>query len=173
MSPWGSKLAQDRSIMLVDSNDFREVMGRFASGVTVVTTVNDGSLSGFTASSFSSLSLDPPLVLVCLGRDALCHDAFVRGDCFAVNILVREQEGLSVRFSTESEDRFSGIAHQTWETGAPILDGSLAAIDCRLEAVHEGGDHSILVGRVAKLAVMDGESAPLVYYRGGYRSLDL
>ena len=157
--------------MSVNSDQFRDVMGRFATGVTVVTTANDGRLDGFTASSFSSLSLDPPLVLVCLGTDSACHEVFTEGGCFAINILSVEQADLSVRFSSVVGDRFQGIEHSRWVTGAPILDGAIAAIDCRLHAVHEGGDHSILVGRVERLGAIREEAEPLIYYRGAYRAV--
>ncbi|UUX50405.1 flavin reductase family protein [Nisaea acidiphila] len=157
--------------MSVTGDQFRDVMGRFATGVTVVTTANGASLHGFTASSFSSVSLDPPLVLVCLGKDAACHQPFVEGDCFAVNILAADQASLSVRFSTDVADRFEGLDFDTWETGAPVLRGVLAAMDCKLHAVHEGGDHSILIGRVERLGPVAGDSAPLLYYRGAYQAL--
>lgn len=156
--------------MTVTADQFRDVMGRFASGITVITTANGGRLDGFTANSFSSVSLDPPLVLVCLACDAVCHDVFIAGDCFAVNILAADQIDLSVRFSTDVGDRFEGQAYETWETGAPILGGVLAAIDCRLHAVHDGGDHSILVGRVEKLGPVNGAAEPLLYYRGSYQT---
>ncbi len=157
--------------MSVNSNQFRDVMGRFATGVTVVTTANQGRLDGFTASSFSSVSLEPPLVLVCIGKDATCHAAFSGGDCFAINILSAEQADLSVRFSSDVGDRFDGVAHEPWATGAPILEGALAAIDCSLHALHEGGDHSILVGRVERLGPICDDAEPLIYYRGAYRSV--
>ncbi|WP_028464711.1 flavin reductase family protein [Nisaea denitrificans] len=157
--------------MSVNSDQFRDVMGRFATGVTVVTTVNQGRLDGFTASSFSSVSLDPPLVLVCIGKDATCHDAFSASGCFAINILSADQANLSVRFSSDVGDRFDGVKHEPWVTGAPVLDGALAVIDCTLHAVHEAGDHSILVGRVERLGPIRGEAKPLIYYRGAYCSV--
>lgn len=157
--------------MSVTGDQFRDVMGRFASGVTVVTTSNDGRLDGFTATSFSSVSLDPPLVLVSLARDAACHRTFANGTCFAVNILAAHQSDLSVRFSTDVGDRFEGLPYETWVTGAPVLGGVLAAIDCRLHAVHDGGDHSILVGRVERLGPVAGDAEPLLYYRGAYQTL--
>jgi len=157
--------------MSVGADQFRDVMGRFASGVTVVTTADSNGYAGFTASSFSSVSLDPPLVLVCLGRDAACYPSFVGGTGFAVNILAENQADLSVRFSSDVGDRFVGVKYDTWVTGAPILDGVLAAIDCRLHAVHDGGDHAILVGRVERLGPVAAETGPLLYYRGAYQTL--
>lgn len=157
--------------MSVNSDQFRDVMGRFATGVTVVTTSNHGRLDGFTASSFTSVSLEPPLVLVCIGKDATCHDAFSGGSCFAINILSAKQADLSVRFSSDVGDRFDGVAHASWVTGAPILEDALAAIDCTLHAVYEGGDHSILLGRVERLGPIREDADPLIYYRGAYRAV--
>ena len=117
------------------------------------------------------MSLDPPLVLVCIGKDAKCHDAFSGSDCFAINILSADQADLSVRFSSDVGDRFDGVKYEPWVTGAPVLDGALAAIDCTLHAVHEAGDHSILVGRVERLGPTREEADPLIYYRGAYRSV--
>lgn len=158
-------------LMTLSAADFRDVMGRFATGVTVVTTKGVGGYDGFTASSFSSVSLDPPLVLVCLGHDATCHDAFAEGDCFAVNILAADQADLSVRFSSPVGNRFEGVGHSSWVTGAPVLKGVVAAIDCRLDAVHRAGDHSILVGRVERLGPVAEAAEPLLYYRGRYHAL--
>ena len=157
--------------MSVNSDQFRDVMGRFATGVTVVTTSNQGRLEGLTASAFSSVSLEPPLVLVCIGKDSSCYGAFSGGSFFAINILSAEQTGLSVRFSSDVGDRFEGVAHETWVTGAPILAGAIAAVDCTLYAVYDGGDHSILVGRVERLGPIRKDADPLIYYRGAYRGV--
>ena len=157
--------------MSVNSDQFRDVMGRFATGVTVVTTSNQGRLEGLTASAFSSVSLEPPLVLVCIGKDSSCYAAFSGGSFFAINILSAEQTGLSVRFSSDVGDRFEGVAHETWVTGAPILAGAIAAVDCTLHAVYDGGDHSILVGRVERLGPIREDADPLIYYRGAYRGV--
>jgi flavin reductase (DIM6/NTAB) family NADH-FMN oxidoreductase RutF len=158
--------------MNFDRRAFRNALGCFATGVTVVTTVTDaGDPVGLTANSFSSVSLDPPLVLFCLDRASQNLDAFRVSGRFAVNVLGDDQRDLSVRFSTTIGDRWDGVAWERWETGAPVLNGCLATLDCETEAIHEGGDHVIIVGRVKRLAsVVDGK--PLLYFRGDYATVD-
>src|SRR3954471_13888482 len=120
--------------MKFDRRAFRNALGCFATGVTVITTVTDaGEPVGLTANSFSSVSLDPPLVLFCLGRNSQSFEAFTAAGRFAVNVLAEEQRDLSVRFSTAIGDRGEGVAWKTWETGAPILSGCLASLDCETE----------------------------------------
>lgn len=157
--------------MPFDAADFRAVLGRYATGVTVVTTHPDGGpAAGLTVNSFTSVSLDPPLVLFCLDRDAGSVGAFTKAPGFAVNILCTGQEEVSARFADPDADRFVRERTTVWMTGAPILTDALAALDCSRHAVHDGGDHVILVGKVLKLEVLaDGD--PLVYWRGGYRRL--
>ena len=158
--------------MKFDRRAFRNALGCFATGVTVVTTVADnGDPVGLTANSFSSVSLDPPLVLFCLGRSSNNLDAFIASGRFAVNVLGDDQRDLSVRFSTTIEDRWDGVAWETWETGAPVLRGCLATLDCETEAVHEGGDHVIIVGRVKRLSSVP-EGKPLLYFRGNYATVE-
>jgi flavin reductase (DIM6/NTAB) family NADH-FMN oxidoreductase RutF len=158
--------------MKFDRRAFRNALGCFATGVTVVTTVTDaGEPVGLTANSFSSVSLDPPLILFCLDRASHNLDAFRAAGRFAVNVLGDDQRDLSVRFSTTIDDRWDGVAWERWETGAPVLNGCLAALDCETEAIHEGGDHVIIVGRVQRLAATtDGK--PLLYFRGNYATVD-
>jgi flavin reductase (DIM6/NTAB) family NADH-FMN oxidoreductase RutF len=158
--------------MKFDRRAFRNALGCFATGVTVVTTVTDaGEPVGLTANSFSSVSLDPPLVLFCLDRASHNLDAFRAAGRFAVNVLGDDQRDLSVRFSTTIGDRWDGVVWERWETGAPVLNGCLAALDCETEAIHEGGDHVIIVGRVKRLAaVADGK--PLLYFRGNYATVE-
>jgi flavin reductase (DIM6/NTAB) family NADH-FMN oxidoreductase RutF len=157
--------------MKFDRRAFRNALGCFATGVTVVTTVTDaGEPVGLTANSFSSVSLDPPLVLFCLDRASHNLDAFRGAGRFAVNVLGDDQRDLSVRFSTTIGDRWDGVVWERWETGAPVLNGCLAALDCETEAIHEGGDHVIIVGRVQRLAATtDGK--PLLYFRGNYATV--
>ncbi|HYI69543.1 MAG TPA: flavin reductase family protein [Skermanella sp.] len=157
--------------MKFDRRAFRNALGCFATGVTVVTTVTDaGEPVGLTANSFSSVSLDPPLVLFCLDRASHNLDAFRAAGRFAVNVLGDDQRDLSVRFSTTIGDRWDGVVWERWETGAPVLNGCLAALDCETEAIHEGGDHVIIVGRVQRLAATtDGK--PLLYFRGNYATV--
>jgi len=157
---------------IVDRRAFRNALGCFATGVTVVTTVTDaGEPVGLTANSFSSVSLDPPLVLFCLGRNSQNFEAITAAGRFAVNVLAEEQRDLSVRFSTAIGDRWDGVAWETWETGAPILSGCLASLDCETEAVHDGGDHVIMVGRVKRLASVS-EGKPLLYFMGNYATVE-
>jgi flavin reductase (DIM6/NTAB) family NADH-FMN oxidoreductase RutF len=156
--------------MPIDRDLFRAVLGRFASGVTIVTTVDaDGIDHGMTVSAFSSLSLDPPLVLVCIDHKASVWPAFERATHFAINILGSQQEALSRRFSSRDGERFEGVGFTRGTTGVALLDDTLAAVECTVTARLPHGDHSILVGSV------DGGSArdlqPLLYYRGGYASL--
>ena len=158
--------------MNFDRRAFRNALGCFATGVTVVTTITDtGDPVGLTANSFSSVSLDPPLVLFCLDRASQNLAAFHASGRFAVNVLGDDQRDLSVRFSTTIGDRWDGVAWEAWATGAPVLNGCLAALDCETEAIHEGGDHIIIVGRVKRLAsTTDGK--PLLYFRGNYATVD-
>ena len=157
--------------MTVIAQDFRDVLSRFASGVTIVTTVYQGRPCGLTASSFSSVSLDPPLVLFCLGKDSTNFDAFMAAESFAFNILSSDQDTLSTRFARKDIERFEGVAFDTWVTGSPVLPGALAALDCTRHAVHDAGDHVIVIGRVQKLGVLAPDAQPLTYWRGRYRSL--
>jgi len=156
--------------MTIDQRHFRNVMGSFATGVTIVSTMVGGKAHGITANSFSSVSLDPPLVLFCLGRSSTNFDAFMATACFAVNVLSAGQDDLSTRFAVFEGDRFEGVDWQAWETGAPIIDGIVSAADCRLEARHDAGDHVIMVGRAMK-AEMVSENAPLLYYKGSYAGI--
>lgn len=155
----------------VSPGDFRAVLGRYATGVTVVTTrAPDGEPVGLTVNSFTSVSLEPPLVLFCLDRDAGSLPAFEAAEGFAVNILGAGQEAVSNRFADPLAARFSQEGFADWSTGAPILRDALAALDCSVHARHDGGDHIILVGRVRQLAVL-ADDDPLVYWRGSYRKL--
>lgn len=155
------------------SEEFRAAMSTFATGVTVVTTRAEETLHGLTVNAFCSLSLAPPLVLVCVDKKAQSHDFILAGRCFAVNVLSAAQQELSQRFAQNhlnGEARFAGTAHTQAATGAPILEHVLAWLDCKLVAAHEGGDHTIFVGEVVALG--HGEKAePLLYFRSGYHKL--
>lgn len=156
--------------MSVGPAEFREVLGRFATGVTVVTTCDGTQRSGITVNAFTSVSLDPPLVLICIERIAQIHDVLLHSGFFAVNILGTAQQSLSECFASRSRlrhDAFCDAASHTVTTGAPILDGAHAFVDCRTIAVYPGGDHSIFVGQVEALG--SGGDMPLLYYRGTYR----
>jgi len=156
--------------MPVSKDEFRSAMSRFASGVTIVTTKTEAHHPiGITVSSFASLSLEPPLVLVCIDKRASIHDQLVEGRYLAVNVLAEDQEILSRRFASRDDDRFSGTGYAEGVTGAPILNDVLAAIECRIVYTYPGGDHTIVVGEVERTIVNDGK--PLAYFRGGYAEL--
>ncbi|ANB01047.1 flavin reductase family protein [Ectothiorhodospira sp. BSL-9] len=160
------------SLPVIDPRRFRDALGRFATGITVITCLDpQGEVpNGFTANSFSSLSLDPPLVLFSLRRDAGCLAAFERARAFAVNVLAEDHQDLSNRFAGKEASRWEGLQFEAGQTGAPLLPGMLAQFECRTEVIHDGGDHRIFVGRVLRLT-MPREGEPLVYYQGDYRFL--
>jgi flavin reductase (DIM6/NTAB) family NADH-FMN oxidoreductase RutF len=158
--------------MAVDSAQFRHVLGHFATGVTVVTAATEDELAGFTANAFSSVSLDPPLVLVCIGVNNVSLHAITASNAFCINILSDIQEDLARCFATtgpEKRERFCAAEHSPGVTGSPIITGALGWIDCRLYATYPAGDHLILVGEVQALAV--GSGNPLLYYGSRYRVL--
>ncbi|KAF0097728.1 MAG: ATP-dependent exoDNAse beta subunit, partial [bacterium] len=157
-------------IMSADSRAFCRAMACFASGVTVMTTTAaNGQERGMTVSAFSALSLDPPLVLVCLDRQTLHLQDFLTGT-FAVNILRENQKEVSIQFATRNGDRWGETGHTIGETGAPLLNGCLATIECDVETTYPGGDHVIVVGRVRVLSSTQG-GQPLVYFRSAYAEL--
>jgi flavin reductase (DIM6/NTAB) family NADH-FMN oxidoreductase RutF len=152
----------------MEAAEFRRILGHWVSGVSVVATrTGDSKLCGLTVNAFASVSLDPPLILVCVEHGADSHDCIRRAGFFSVNVLDETQERIARRFATwEVETKFEGLAFHTEVTGAPILDDVLAWIDCRVYAEHSAGDHTIFVGEVVAGDARNGE--PLVYYRGGY-----
>jgi flavin reductase (DIM6/NTAB) family NADH-FMN oxidoreductase RutF len=153
--------------MTVSGDEFRKALGHLAAGVSVVTTVlADGTPAGITVTSFSSLSLSPPLVLVCIDKRARLHDPLAEGHAFAVNLLSGEQEHVSRRFASSAGDQFADIPTKPGSTGVPIIEGALAAIECHVAQRHEGGDHTIIVGRVVATHVGAGD--PLLHWRGKY-----
>lgn len=158
-------------------DEFRRLLGRFASGVTVVTTSDpDGSPTGLTVSAFASVSLTPPLVLVCIAHKAQSHPALLATRRFAVNILSADQEALSSRFASSpasgAAEKFEGTAYHCSARGLPLLDAALAHLECSVVATHEAGDHTILVGQVdAGASPESAEPGPLVYFRGRYGRL--
>jgi flavin reductase (DIM6/NTAB) family NADH-FMN oxidoreductase RutF len=156
--------------MALTPTEFRTALRCFAAGVTVVTTRDrEGRPSGLTASAFTSVSLDPPLVLVCVDHAATAHPAFRTHGWFAVNVLRREQEALSRRFAESGGDKFRGVPCHEGRSGLPLLDGALATLECQVVEAHEAGDHTIFIGRVEAVAIGGGQ--PLVYFHGGYHSL--
>jgi flavin reductase (DIM6/NTAB) family NADH-FMN oxidoreductase RutF len=154
-----------------DSRTLRDALGCFATGVTVVTAVDeDGQPAGLTVNSFTSVSLEPPLLLVCLHKLAASAQALVGASSFAINVLQTGQQPASMTFSTRVEDRFGTTPWSRGEGGAPILGDSLCVFECDRYAVYDGGDHHILVGQVVK-ASFDAALDPLLYFRGRYRRL--
>ena len=154
--------------------DFRDALGRFASGVVVITGLTDeGARLGATVSSFSSVSLDPPLVLFSIARSARAFPAWETIKRFAVNILAEEQSAISTRFARSLTDKWEGIAPRSGANGAPLLPGALAWLECTSHAKYDGGDHLILVGHVDALTIHTASDArPLVFFGGKYRRLD-
>lgn len=154
--------------MGIDSSEFRKILGHWPTGVAVVTTRGpDGQPRGLTANAITSVSLEPPLVLVCIDRTAETHRGIVESGAFAINILPEAGRELARRFAAERQaDKFSGVSHRSGASGAPVLADALAWVDCGLHAFHEGGDHTIFVGRV--LAAEAGQGDPLVFCRGEY-----
>ena len=154
----------------VDQAHFRQLLGRFATGVTVITARDaEGRPHGMTANSLSSVSLEPPLILLSIDHEASMHGLLVTSPAFAVNILSASQEAVSRRFAQDREERFDGVGYQESPRGLVLLDGALAHLECERVATHEAGDHTILVGLV--VAGNANEGRPLCYFRGGYASL--
>lgn len=152
----------------MDPSEFRRVLGHWGTGVAVVATIRpDGVPVGLTANAVASVSLEPPLVLACVELGSDTHDFIGLAGVFTVSVLAEEQEALARRFATwDVAEKFRGVAYREAVTGAPVLEGVLAWLDCRLWAAYPGGDHSIFVGEVVAGDAREG--APLIYYRGGY-----
>ena len=158
--------------MTIDPDSFRSVLGRFASGITVVTTLDaDERDVGMTVSAFCSVSLKPPLIQVCVDREASLYEALAQSTRFGVSILAAEQEALSRRFATaDSTRRFDGIGYRRGESGVVLLEDALAHLECRIVASHEAGDHTMFIGEVESATARS--TRPLLYYRGGYAQLE-
>jgi len=154
-----------------DPRTLRDALGCFATGVTVVTCFDEaGDPVGLTANSFTALSLDPPLLLVCVAKAAASAGPLSSAQAFAVNVLQTGQRPASITFSTRGEDRFGRTEWSVGEHGSPVLMESLSVFECRRHAIHDGGDHLILVGEVVKASFEPGLD-PLLYFRGSYRRL--
>jgi 3-hydroxy-9,10-secoandrosta-1,3,5(10)-triene-9,17-dione monooxygenase reductase component len=167
--------------VLVDAEDpealaaarrFRDVLGRFASGVTVVTSISRGAPVGLTCQAFSSVSLNPPLVMFIPAKTSRAWPAIQRSGKFCVNLLAADQAELSNQMASRGVDKF---AHVSWQpapsTGSPVIEGTLGYVDCQIHQVHEAGDHHIVVGRVLDLGLHDAEQ-PLLFFEGQYTSTD-
>lgn len=149
------------------AREFRDVMGWYASGVTIVTAQAGGQAVGLTCQTFSSVSLDPPLVSFMPAKTSRSWPLMHEAGHFCVNILRAGQEDLAMVFASKGADKFAGVGFRHGITGAPILDGTLGYVECAIEDVHEAGDHHIVVGRVLGLAGVDA-GEPLLYFRGAF-----
>ena len=154
--------------MPVDPEEFKRALGRWATGVTLVTTRAGEKIHGMTVSAFNEISLTPPLVLVCADKSSNTLPLIQEGGVFAVNVLARDQEALSNRFASKKDEwkRFEGLSCDRGPTGAPLIPDAVANLDCRVVAAHEHGDHVVLVGEVQEVRTSDRE--PLLYFRGSY-----
>ncbi len=156
---------------MIDADTFRSVLGRFASGVTIVTACDDrGTDHGMTVSAFCSLSLEPPMILLCVDHTASMHEMLLGHPRCGVSILSSNQEAYSRRFADQDNERFDGIAYSRGESGAVLLDDALAHLEVRLIAHHEAGDHTVFIAEVDRAHPRQGR--PLLYYRGGYAQLE-
>ena len=156
-----------------DARTLRDAMGCFATGITIVTAMTgDGNPIGLTANSFTSVSIDPPLLLVCIGNAANSAATLRSAPRFAVNVLKTDQQATSNRFAGKGEDRFAQTEWEVGEFATPVICGSLGSFECAAHSVHDGGDHFIMVGRVLK-AIFEPQSEPLLYFRGKYRYLEV
>ena len=156
--------------MSIDHTELRRVMGHFATGVTVITTRDvDGKPYGLTANALCSVSLAPPLLLVCIDKRAESYPAFERSGLFAINILGLGHQDLSRRFAVSGGDKFVDVSYRSGTTGVPVLEGVLGVVECRVVAGHDAGDHTIYVGEVQHMEASQGD--PLLFFRGKYRRL--
>ncbi len=157
--------------MPISKEEFRHALGRFASGVTVVTTKDSGGrLHGITVSAFCSVSLEPPLILVCIEKNTGSHYAFEQSNSFVVNILREDQQYISDRFASYLPDKFAEVKYHSGIDDLPVLEDVLANLECRLVNSHTSGDHTIYVGEIETVMINDGN--PLVYWHGNYRELE-
>ncbi len=160
--------------MSVSEQDFKNALKLWASGVTVVTSKSESfGLKGMTATSFSSVSLDPPQILVCINKTADTGDAVLEGKTFAVNILKADQQEISNQFAggASQEERFANVAWHEGETGSPVIDDALASLECTVVDQVQAGTHWVIIGEVQAVSCHDGE--PLMYYNSGYRELSV
>lgn len=160
------------TVRRANSKDFRAAMARFAAGVVVVTTLDNGGLPrGFTASSFCSVSLNPPLILVCLANSADSFEAFDSCGHFAVSVLSPEHKSLAQQFATKGADKFASEGLSRTPGGLPTVAGALAELDCEVHARYPAGDHTILIGRVLDARLGEGAATAMVYYEREFRFL--
>lgn len=150
----------------LDQALFREVLGHFATGVTIVTALEDGVPVGFTCQSFAALSLDPPMVILAPARSSTSWPRIAQAGAFCVNILEEHQEALCRAFAVSGGDKFNGVGWSPGVTGSPLIQRSLAMVECRLGDIFDGGDHELVTGHVVNIEVSDGN--PLLFYRSGF-----
>jgi flavin reductase (DIM6/NTAB) family NADH-FMN oxidoreductase RutF len=157
--------------MPIEKNELRRIMGHFATGVTIITSVrSSGELHGLTANAFTSVSLVPPLLLICVDKKAESYPCFTETRVFTVNILAGDQEALSRKFAVSGGNKFEGVSYRLGANGAPILDGTLAYIECTVSQEVDAGDHTVYLGEIQQ-AETPHEGKPLLFFRGGYREL--
>ncbi|HYL58574.1 MAG TPA: flavin reductase family protein [Candidatus Acidoferrales bacterium] len=157
--------------MAIDKNELRRVMGHFATGVTVITSVRaSGELHGLTANAFTSVSLVPPLLLICVDKKAESYPCFEESKIFTVNVLAADQEALSRKFAVSGGNKFEGVSYHLGANGAPILAGALAYIECKVSNTVDAGDHTVYLGEIQQ-AETPHEGKPLLFFRGGYREM--
>jgi len=156
--------------MPIDKNELRRVMGHFATGVTVITSLRkSGELHGLTANAFTSVSLTPPLLLICVDKKAESYQCFEESGVFTVNILAADQEDVSRKFAVSGGEKFEGVSYRAGANGAPILAGTIGYIECKVVSTYDGGDHTIYVGEIEQAETR--EAKPLLFFRGGYREM--
>ena len=146
---------------------FRQVLGHFCTGVTVITAAEDDRPAGFACQAFAALSLDPPLVLFCPSRSSATWPVIARAGYFCVNVLAAGQQEIARRFGAPGADKFTGVSWSPSRSGAPVLAGVLTWVGCEVQGVHEAGDHRVVLGRVVELGPCSAEQ-PLLFYRGRY-----
>lgn len=158
-------------IVAVSKEEFRAALGRFASGVTIITTFDEKENRplGITVSAFSSLSLNPPLVLICVAKDAYLHDYIKAFGAFGVNVLAEGQDKLSNIFAAREVEKFKDISYSMSEMSLPLIDDALVNMECKIVSEYEGGDHTIFVGELMSVKTRDAN--PLLYFYGGYGKL--
>ena len=149
-----------------DQARFREVLGHFATGITIVTATDEGEPVGFSCQSFAALSLDPPRVILAPAKSSTSWPRIARAGSFCVNILGEHQEAICRAFAVSGGDKFDGVDWTPGVTGSPLIDGSLATVECTLGAIYEGGDHELVTGHVVDMEI--GKGSPLLFYRSGF-----
>lgn len=150
----------------LDQARFREALGHFATGITIVTATDAGEPVGFSCQSFAALSLDPPMVILAPAKTSTSWPRIARAGSFCVNILGEHQEAVCRAFAVSGGDKFDGIDWSPGVTGAPVITGSLAVVECTLGTIYEGGDHELVTGHVVTMEI--GEGSPLIFYRSGF-----